>query len=817
MARKQDYYTIMYGLEELDLKMNAVPSDLVLIGEHAFPLLMNPRGQVLMAASHYGRGRVVVLGHEQYLTSFPGLIKNALKWLMPSTDDDGIVGIQKSLRSVAANLNDCPIKTELGDFRSGLAVYITDAYSVENCAKDLIAFIKAGGGLIMAGQAWHWAGTHPQENTLKNFPGNKVCSVAGIYFSKRYGEVGIFPVPKQIPYSWLALSIGKDFKDDLQILLEGVSEFDVQGASIASEVMVHGPLAFPIALTPAGKAFIAGAYYGQGRVILLSHECYVARNSLSTFLINAIKWLDEDRKGVIGILPSLKAAHTVLSKSGLDCQLTGFRKDLSVYVCTSYSDAQCAEIQEFVAEGGGLMIGGHAWYYAQTHRGHNVMTDYPGNHILNKMGLSLLGNTLTGGLYKAPEIEQNCKEGYHFCNMLHRFAEHVYLGKELTKSANQKTDFTAHWATDCGKYPSKMRSIKTERTAYTSMVAILSDIVKKLGVPQVSSNSPVKSAKDYLMLHIGSELYKCQVLPDPDALLPYIIKDRPKFPTVSNARVRISAKTQGETSVADWVDRICQAPAPWAELEFENIIMTLQSEFIRNLDRPDEVAKLWDTIMRSIADLAAKPGKFPRKERFVADVQISGGFMHSGYPIMMHTVSVPELVNVQEAYKNGLWGQIHELGHNQQRSVWEFPPHTTECTCNLWSVYVHEEVLGWNRSKVYPSLTPESRQAHIKSYCDGGKDLKNWSTCTALETYMQLQDKFGWDAFKKVFTIYHDMSGVPNNNAEKMNLYAETFSKVVKMNLCPFFEAWGWPIQPDTQKKISHLPEWSDHPMVQYA
>ncbi|KAL1277267.1 hypothetical protein QQF64_023940 [Cirrhinus molitorella] len=48
----------------------------------------------------------------------------------------------------------------------------------------------------------------------------------------------------------------------------------------------------------------------------------------------------------------------------------------------------------------------------------------------------------------------------------------------------------------------------------------------------------------------------------------------------------------GETSVADWVDRIRQAPAPWAELEFENIIMTFESRFIRNLDCPDEVAKL---------------------------------------------------------------------------------------------------------------------------------------------------------------------------------------------------------------------------------
>ncbi|XP_073693014.1 TRPM8 channel-associated factor homolog [Garra rufa] len=904
MACEQDYCTLMYGLHQLNFQGKAVPSDLVLIGEHAFPLVTNPKGQVLMAASHYGQGRVVVLGHEEYLTRFPKLIENALMWLKPCTGDAGIVGIQKRLRSVAANLNCCPIKTELGDFRSGLDIFITDAYSVENCAKDLIAFIKAGGGLIIAGQAWNWAATHPQENTIKNFPGNKVCSVAGIYFSEHYGEVGIFPVPKQIPCSWLAVPIGKDFQDDLKFLLEGVSEFDVQGEAIPSEVMVHGPLAFPIAVTPAGKTFIAGAYYGQGRVILLSHESYMGRDSLSTFLINAIKWLDEDRKGVIGILPSLKAAHTVLSKSGLDCKLTGFRKDLSVYICTSYSDAQCAEIQEFVAEGGGLMIGGHAWHWEQTHCGCNEMTDYPGNHILNKMGLSLLVSTLSGGLYKAPEIEKNFKKGYHFRNMLHWFIEHVNLGQELT---NHEQSCLKQLGNDCASY---LRMRCHDSPAFTSMVALLSDIVKKLGVPQVCSNCPVKSAKDHLMLHIGTALYK--VSPDPDALLSYIIKDRPNLPTVSNARVRISAKTKdweewistglylspgmktyiavppeiigknwqvqlgcqtdnigeantlkrapvvyerfpldaemvqvcnlwggliyaiappqskvdgveivvqdavqapyfksGETSVADWVDRIRQAPAPWAELEFENIIMTLESEFIRNLDRPDEVAKLWDTIMRSIADLAAKPGKFPRKERVVADVQISAGFMHSGYPIMVHTTSAPEIVTVQKAYENGLWGFIHELGHNQQRNVWEFRPHTTECTCNLWSLYVHEKVLGLNSCNAHPQITQQNRQARIKSYCNGGKNLNDWSVWTALETYMQLQEKFGWDAFKKVFAVYHDINRVPNNNAGKMNLYAETFSKVVKMNLCPFFEAWGWPIQPETQEKISHLPEWS--------
>lgn len=82
------------------------------------------------------------------------------------------------------------------------------------------------------------------------------------------------------------------------------------------------------------------------------------------------------------------------------------------------------------------------------------------------------------------------------------------------------------------------------------------------------------------------------------------------------------------------------------------------------------------------------------------DDLLCSGWMHAGYPIMCHKSSANELVKVDHMRSHGLWGPIHELGHNQQRGCWEFPPNTTECTCNLWSVYVHEEVLGINRSKV---------------------------------------------------------------------------------------------------------------------
>lgn len=42
----------------------------------------------------------------------------------------------------------------------------------------------------------------------------------------------------------------------------------------------------------------------------------------------------------------------------------------------AYSDAHAKEIQDFVAEGGGLVIAGHAWYWS--YGGGNVMTEFPG-------------------------------------------------------------------------------------------------------------------------------------------------------------------------------------------------------------------------------------------------------------------------------------------------------------------------------------------------------------------------------------------------------------------------------------------------------
>lgn len=79
--------------------------------------------------------------------------------------------------------------------------------------------------------------------------------------------------------------------------------------------------------------------------------------SLAPLWINAVRWLDEDRKGVVGVTPELYHCFGHLKNTELVCENTCLQKDLSVFVCTVYRN-DIPQIQEFVAEGGGLLIGG---------------------------------------------------------------------------------------------------------------------------------------------------------------------------------------------------------------------------------------------------------------------------------------------------------------------------------------------------------------------------------------------------------------------------------------------------------------------------
>lgn len=268
----------------------------------------------------------------------------------------------------------------------------------------------------------------------------------------------------------------------------------------------------------------------------------------------------------------------------------------------------------------------------------------------------------------------------------------------------------------------------------------------------------------------------------------------------------------GKTTAAEWT-ALRDAPAPWAELESDRFVVTLPSELVRSLVDPTPVLALWDDVLDASADLAAIPHARPRAERFVVDRQIGAGYMHSGYPIMAHLDGGPMVLDTAAIEAAGSWGPFHEIGHNHQWGDWVLPG-TIESSVNLWSVYVSEEVFGVPRAAAHPALVAEERAKRTAAYLAAGAKLEDWQVWTALETYLELQEGFGWGPFKAVFAEYQTLSlaDAPKDDAERIDEFCLRFGKAVGHDLGPFFTAWGLPLSSAVKAELATLPEWTEDP-----
>lgn len=274
----------MNGVTSWDLPKEFTPSELLLIGEAAFPVMVNDKGQVLIAVSFYGQGRLVVVSHESYLmhAGLAPFLLNAVSWLCPSPGTP--IEVHSSLASLVNILRgsgiNALVQPEPGE---ALGVYCIDAYN-DTLTKKLVQFVKRGGGLLIGGQAWNWASQHGSDKVLFSFPGNKVTSVAGVYFTDVYGDINRFKVSKKIPKIPLYIRCWEELRHDQDQLLDGISMLDVRTGGVPSQLLVHGSLAFPLGLDNSFlSCFLAAAHYGRGRVVLAAHEAMLCAPKMEPF------------------------------------------------------------------------------------------------------------------------------------------------------------------------------------------------------------------------------------------------------------------------------------------------------------------------------------------------------------------------------------------------------------------------------------------------------------------------------------------------------------------------------------------------------
>ena len=317
--------------------------------------------------------------------------------------------------------------------------------------------------------------------------------------------------------------------------------------------------------------------------------------------------------------------------------------------------------------------------------------------------------------------------------------------------------------------------------------------------PKVDVEVPLKAAKTTFSSPFGGLLYV--VVPDKVEAAERTVKV-----TLSNASQAPWFKA-GRDSADAWRKKIRTAPAPWAELESEKIILTVPSDVVRTLDDPEALLRFWESVADLDAKLTSIPPQRRSAERFVSDVQLCAGWMHAGYPIMIPLQTAKEIVDLPALKAKGDWGFFHELGHNHQSGDWTFSG-TGEVTVNFFTLYDLEHICG-----ILPRQTRMGEpgiQKQVRKWVAGGKNHEEWckEPFLALETFVRLQQAYGWKTFETLFAEYRALPQAerPKNDGEKRDQWATRLSRITGQNIAAVFDAWSIPLSDAARQACAKYP-----------
>lgn len=319
--------------------------------------------------------------------------------------------------------------------------------------------------------------------------------------------------------------------------------------------------------------------------------------------------------------------------------------------------------------------------------------------------------------------------------------------------------------------------------------------------PDITKSVPITSAETKLASAFGGLIY---------IEVPSRVADQAGFTVSISGAVAAPLFVLGQDDDATWNSEIKNRPAPWAELACDKMIVSVPTAVARTVNNPTELMTFWKKQVEAQDDISNQSAERKRPERMVADVQISAGFMHSGYPIMLHLPEASEMVTFNRIKFPG-WGFHHEVGHNHQRREFTFDG-TGEVTNNVLAMYVYHAVLGKNWLIGHPQISEEARKEHVHKIKHAGDKWKVWSSepFVALTTYIQLVQAFGWESWRQYLHSFADASygPPPADDDAARDQFLVRYSKIAKKNLGPFFEAWGIPVSAAARAEVSGFEPW---------
>ena len=695
------------------------------------------------------------------------------------------------------------------------------------------------------------------------------------------------------------------------------------GGAWPSLILPIGEWSFGLGIDWDDRPISSAGHVGKGRIVGYGHETMVARtgnDEMGNLSLNALDWVCDGNGMTVGLESSFNGWKNTLLSEGysviesatpanlvnLDCFVTEF--------WNSYSDAENLQITNWLSDGGGLIMGGHSWYWSYSNS--DVAHNYPGNKIAKITGLfvSASSGSSTFSVNENPWGDLHRLHGSLPLIVDHVSGTQMMSQNDATTAAKTISlcvstlplDYTGVWdslrmmsnntgwihidssttyAMDVDEvddlilniqeqlmmklpadeldahpshssFPGSVNSTSPKPTRTVQINGDFSGLPSQFGYANARSSGRMSTgmyapAGEVVNItlpqnvigqgvailvgaHSDSLWGKSTLSRHPKITRTWSIDNTtmqvgnsfggPIYITVAagttigdfnvtiEGAVNMPHYIHGVTDLQNWTMVQRQHPAPIAELESDHFILTVPSWGIRNLDHPNETMDFWDEALQMEHNLSGYT-PWPRIERSVFDIQISAGWMHSGYPFMAHTASVNAVVNGTHMRQNGDWGMFHELGHNHQWMSSTLPG-TTETTCNLYSVKLMTELVGVNLGQGHSALNTQSRINRAETYFNGGAQINQWSVWTALETYLQIQEEFGWEPITAAYQeYYYNLTSQPSGDSAEFNEYSKWISLKTGYNLVPFLEAWGFPITTATKNAVEHLPVWNTDPL----
>lgn len=653
-----------------------------------------------------------------------------------------------------------------------------------------------------------------------------------------------------------------DAEAERRLLLKDVSAIPALGRPGA--VYISGETAFPVILSPTGERspLVVAGSLGKGRVVGFGHEGYVskegAKNPQICFLVrNAVRWTAKSKEKPTILVKNAGEWADYFQSQNFSVKRLNWNETITaemlesidvVFVNPEHLDQNKGEVnlvKTATQNGKGLVVGGLGWGWKQLNRNKSLKDEQKANILCADAGFEWTEDILWSDNFPAditlPEMinYKNAKQyvlqndfktadkniygmalSTVMSNLVRRQEKPFVIASDFPKSAPKGSpkvikkitiDTKVPYWHCTGLYAQAGEAVtltagEVKQGIFKIRIGTHTDKLYKVeGAwkrhPEISLAYPMNAGKNEVFNPFGGMIYI----------------EVPENYQGENLTLQIAGAVEapffklGSTSLEEWKNKIRYAPAPWGEIEGNNFAFTVESEYLKDLENPDEVAKFWDKIQAANRDLVDWDIKKPHKMRLAFDRQISLGYMHSGYPIMAHVGKdyVDEQANIINLTDTKKWGFVHELGHNHQESAWTFDG-TTEVTCNLFSMYALETVMNAKNEQAIETLRFSMLRKLWEKYLNEGKSFETWKKepFIALMMYKQLIENYGWDALKRVFKKYKQMpkDALPKNDDEKRDVWLKVYSETVGENLSGFFDAWNIPISEKAKNELTQLP-----------